>query len=214
MQGSGFRVQGSGFRVQGSGLRTAATCAGNSRVSACLPPKQKTVHLIVACPSNRPARPSSRFETNSSDLSPSRHRVVQEHRHALQRPAGFRVQGVGFRVQGSGFRGEGSGFRVQGSGFRVQGSESRVQGSGFGVQSSEFRVQGSGFRVQGSEFRVQDSGFRVRGSGFRVRGAGFRALHCSDLLRQRTRYRGTSLMRNSALLGPCSRNMTRALWWS
>ena len=27
-------------------------------------------------------------------------------------------------------------------------------------------------------------------------------------------YRGTSLIRNSAPLGPYSRNMPRALWWS
>ena len=27
-------------------------------------------------------------------------------------------------------------------------------------------------------------------------------------------YRGTSLIRNSAPLGPCSRTMPRALWWS
>ena len=27
-------------------------------------------------------------------------------------------------------------------------------------------------------------------------------------------YRGTSLIRNSAPLGPCSRTMPRPLWWS
>ena len=73
--------------------------------------------------------------------------------------------------------------------FSVQGSGSRVQGSGLRVQ-----VQGSGFRVQGSGFRIQDTGFVS---------ARTRSSTC----------RGTSLIRNSTPLGPCSRTMPRALWW-
>jgi hypothetical protein len=65
---------------------------------------------------------------------------------------------------------------------------------GFGVM-----VEGSGFGVM-----VQGSGFGVTVHGFPV--GWQRALHLS--------YRGTSLIRNQTLLGPYSRPMPRALWWS
>ena len=75
-------------------------------------------------------------------------------------------------------------------------------GTGIRVQGSGFRVQGSGFRVQGSGFRIQNSGFRVQDSEFVVSGGGGAA----------GPYRGTSLIQNSAHLGPYSRDMPRALW--
>ena len=34
------------------------------------------------------------------------------------------------------------------------------------------------------------------------------------MLNNAMRYRGTSLIRNNPLLGPCSRTMPRTLWWS
>jgi hypothetical protein len=70
--------------------------------------------------------------------------------------------------------------------------------------------QGSGFRVQGSGFRVQSSGFRVESPPFHPPmpgGIGARAAHGIG-------YRGTSLIRNTPLLGPYSRTLPRVLWWS
>jgi len=64
------------------------------------------------------------------------------------------------------------------------------------VQGMVVKVFGfRGSTVQGLVCKVSSVEFRVQGSGRGV-------------------YRGTSLIRNSAPLGPYSRNMPRALWWS
>ena len=57
---------------------------------------------------------------------------------------------------------------------------------------------------------VRGLGVRVRGSRFRVVGEPPRSSH----RREKAAYRGTSLIRNSPPLGPYSRYMPRALWWS
>ena len=56
-------------------------------------------------------------------------------------------------------------------------------------------------------FRIQGAGFRVPGSGFRVQGSGSKLLPSPPLCRD------TSLIRNSAPLGPYGRTMPGALWW-
>ena len=74
-----------------------------------------------------------------------------------------------------------------------------------------FRVSGFGFQASGFGF-----GFQVSGFGVSVLGSGFReprnitfgsSAHTAD-------YRGTSLTINGPTLAPCSRFMSRALWWS
>ena len=62
-------------------------------------------------------------------------------------------------------------------------------------------------RVEGFEVGVWDVGFGVLGLGFRVWGLRFRVEGAV------VDYRGTSLLRNSAPLGPYSRTIPRALWW-
>ena len=85
-------------------------------------------------------------------------------------------------------------------GFRVKGLEIRFQG--FGVLGLGFSDQGLGLRVQDLGLRVKGQWFRVEGVKGWVQGSGFRG------------HRGSSLIRNSPLLGPYSRAMPRALRWS
>ena len=44
--------------------------------------------------------------------------------------------------------------------------------------------------------------------------SGIRRGESASRVRRAVTYRGTSLIRNNALLGPYSRTMPRALWWS
>jgi len=86
--------------------------------------------------------------------------------------------------------------KAQGTSRTCNESKAEEEGIAFGVVCSGFRV-----RVYGAWFMVRGSGFRVQGLEVIVwcLGAG---------------YRGTSLIRNNASLGPYSRTMHRAVWWS
>jgi len=73
-------------------------------------------------------------------------------------------------------------------------------------------VEGGGWRVEGGELRVEGGRLKVENRGLRVDdllvlcGAAYFHLPRASV------YRGTSIVRNSAFLGPYSRNMPRALW--
>ena len=82
------------------------------------------------------------------------------------------------------------------------------------VQSAEWKgLFGSGGIIAGFLYKKCQGFLFSRTSRARmVPSAKLRAY--ADPTKTATTYRGTSLMRNSAPLGPYSRKMPRALWWS
>ena len=68
---------------------------------------------------------------------------------------------------------------------------------------------GSGF--WGFRVKEQSSGFRAEGDRGQIQGSGGSKPRCC---KQVPRYRGISLIRNSASLGPYSRTTPRNLSWS
>ena len=84
---------------------------------------------------------------------------------------------------------------------------SRVDVLGARHKSVNFRPSGGNFRPSGGNFRPSGAHLVPRGPRRARARRGSPALVCSV-------YRGTSLKRNNPSLGPYSRFMPRALWWS
>ena len=196
----------------------------------------KSGHVPPRFPRDRnPRSPQSgwwRVEDGPQEVHPhSRHHLSG---FGIRVPGfSFQVSGFGFWDSGFGF--PGSGFRVPGFGFRVSGFGFRVPGSG--IRVSAFGFPGSGFRVSGfgvPGFGIRDSGFGFRVSGFGVQVSGFGSNSGSVSLRHESKarassivpipfrpatyrgktnilrkhgYRGTSLIRNRAPLGPYRRTL-------